>query len=133
MVARGMFMVARGCEWLPGRCVVVGGMHGCWEVCMIAGRNAWLQGVCMVAGACVVVGACVVAAGGGMHGCRGASMVKGTCMAKGGMCGEGGHAWQRGGHVWDMTRYRDLINERVVRILLKCILVSLLCLKFFDR
>ena len=38
-------------------------------------------------------------------------------MAKGeGMCG-------KGGHVWDMMRYGDTINEQVVRILLECILV----------
>ena len=30
-----------------------------------------------------------------------------------------------GGHAWDMTRYRDTINERAVRILLECILVIL--------
>ena len=29
-----------------------------------------------------------------------------------------------GGHAWDMMTYRDTINERVVRILLECILVS---------
>ena len=28
-----------------------------------------------------------------------------------------------GGHVWDMTRYGDMINERAVHILLECILV----------
>ena len=27
------------------------------------------------------------------------------------------------GHVWDMTRYGDTVNERAVRILLECILV----------
>ena len=30
----------------------------------------------------------------------------------------------KGGHAWDMTRYGDTINERVVRILLECILVK---------
>ena len=30
---------------------------------------------------------------GGMHG-------EGTCALKGGMCGERGHAWLKGGHVW---------------------------------
>ena len=30
-----------------------------------------------------------------------------------------------GGHVWDMTRYGDTINQRTVRILLECILVIL--------
>ena len=33
-----------------------------------------------------------------------------------GVCGKGGHAW-------DTMRYGDTINERVVRILLECILV----------
>ena len=28
-----------------------------------------------------------------------------------------------GGHVWDTTRYGDTVNERMVRILLECILV----------
>ena len=28
-----------------------------------------------------------------------------------------------GGHAWDKMRYGDTINERVVRILLECILV----------
>ena len=28
-----------------------------------------------------------------------------------------------GGHVWDMTRYGDTVNELAVRILLECILV----------
>ena len=71
-------------------------------------------------------------------------MVKGGVCGKGGMCGKGRHAWQKGGHawqrgsvhgeggacvvkgvcVWDMTRYGDTINERAVRILLECILVS---------
>ena len=60
-------------------------------------------------------GACVVARG-GMRGCSG-----------------GGHVWLlpggvRGcsrGHVWDMMRYGDTVNERAVHILLECILVSL--------
>ena len=61
-------------------------------------------------------GACEVA--GGMHGCRGGvSVVAGVCVwlwgacvvVGGGMCG---------------TR-RDTVNERAVRILLECILVSL--------
>ena len=51
---------------------------------------------------------------GGMHG-EGGMHGKGACMTKGGMSGEG--------CVWDMMRYRDTINERVVHILLECILV----------
>ena len=30
----------------------------------------------------------------------------------------------RGGHAWDTTRYGDTVNERAVRILVECILVS---------
>ena len=41
---------------------------------------------------------------------------RGPAWLPGGMHGKGGHAW-------DMTRYGDTINERVVRILLECILV----------
>ena len=51
------------------------------------------------------------------------------------MVAAGGHAWLLPGgacvvapgggwHVWDMTRYGDTINERAVRILLECILVT---------
>ena len=56
--------------------------------------------------------------GGGMHGCWGGMHGKG-----GGKCGKGGACMAKGGHAWDMTRYRDTINERAVRILLECILV----------
>ena len=70
------------------------------------------RGTCMIAPG----GACVVALEGAMHGCS-----------------QGGHAWllwgcawllRGGGHAWDTTRYGDTINERAVRILLECILVS---------
>ena len=47
---------------------------------------------------------------------------RGACMVA-----AGGHAWLlRGerGCAWDMTRYGDTINERAVRILLECILVT---------
>ena len=80
-----------------------GGVHGC-------------QGVWMVAG--------------GMRGEEGHAWQRGACVVKGGMCGKGGHAWQRrgmhgeGGHAWDTMRYGDMINERVVCILLECILVK---------
>ena len=50
--------------WLPGvcmvaggwACMVLGGMHGCWGACMVAGvcvvvgGHAWLVGTCVVAG-----------------------------------------------------------------------------------
>ena len=70
--------------------------------------------------------------GGGLHG-------GGTCVV-GGVCGTGGvvggHAWlgtyvagggMHGGCAWQILR--DTVNERVVRILLKCILVYLSNLK----
>ena len=38
-----------------------------------------------------------------------------------------------GGHAWDMTRYGDTINERVVRILLECILVSCVISDEIDK
>ena len=99
-----------------------GGVHGCSSgACMVAhGGHAWLlQGVCMVAP-------------GGMHGCS-----WGVCGCSGeGVCGcsqGAGHEWllqgcvhgcSQKGHVWDTTRYGDMINERAVRILLECILVT---------
>ena len=71
-------------------------------VCVVAlGGHAWL-----------LWGACVVALG-GMHGCSGG------VVASGGMCGCSG-----GEHAWDTMRYRDMVNEWVVCILLECILVS---------
>ena len=86
-------------------------------------------------GACMVWGMC-----GRVHAWRGACMTKG-CMA-GGMCGRG-HEWQgacmAGGYAWQgacvtggmhgrahmppQQILRDTVNERVVRILLECILV----------
>ena len=52
---------------------------------------------------------------GGVHGCS-----RGACMvALGGAC-----VVALGGRAWDTTRYRDMINERAVRILLECILVN---------
>ena len=61
----------------------------------------------------------------GVHGC----CQGGMCGCSGGDmrgCSWGGmHGCSRGGHAWDMIRYGDTINERVVRILLECILVSI--------
>ena len=75
----------------------------------------------------MVVGVCMVV--GGMHGCGGHAwlwgvcMVVGMCMAAGGMCGcRRGCAWLQGGM---HGIQRDTVNERAVRILLECILVSL--------
>ena len=37
-----------------------------------------------------------------------------------------------GGHVWDATRYGDMVNERAVRILLECILVIDSCILIIN-
>ena len=122
---RGVCMVARGggmcgCSfgehvWLLwGACMVaLGGMHGCSGVESMGGcsrGHAWLLwGACMVAlggwHAWLFWGVCMVALG---H----AWLIWGACMVA---------LW--GGHAWDMTRYGETVNERVVRILLECILV----------
>ena len=63
---------------------------------------------------------------GGMHGCSGGCVVaQGVCMVARGACvvARGACVVAQGGHAWDMTRYGDTVNERVVRILLECILV----------
>ena len=108
----GKVMFSQACVILFTReaCVVAGGGHA-WlpgGYAWLLGGHAWLlggmhgcQGVCGCWGVCMVKGACIV---------------KGAYMAKGGVHGEGGH-------VWDMMRYRDTINERAVHILLECILV----------
>ena len=76
--------------------LLLGGMRGCsGEACMVAPG-----------------GACVVAPG-GVHGCCG-----GHASCSGGAC-----VVAPGGHAWDTMRYGDMINERVVCILLECILV----------
>ena len=135
-----------------------GGMHGCsGRVCVVAlGGHVWLLwgGMCGCSG-----GVCVVALGGmrgcsrGVCGCSGEGVVapgghvwlllgghawllreacvvdpRGACMVA-----PGGHVWLLlGGHVWDMMRYRDTINEQVVRILLECILVSEVCVHILS-
>ena len=86
-----------------------GGMHGFLQgvYMVVCGGCAWLRGgSCMVAG-----GACMVA--GGMHGYRGACVVVEDVWL-GGV--HGGRGDMRG-------IQRDTVNERVVRILLECILV----------
>ena len=64
--------------------------------------------------------------------------VHGSMYGRGGMCSRGGHAWKgscmAGGQVWrgggmhgthiPRQILRDTVNERVVRILLECILVE---------
>ena len=59
---------------------------------------------------------------GGMHGCS-----QGACVVSWGACvvAPGGVHGCSGGHVWDMMRYADTVNERAVRILLECILVRI--------
>ena len=97
--------------WVGAWLLLEGGMCGCsggwacvvaWGVCMVAWGHAWLLpgGVWLLWG--------------GMHGCLGGCVVV-----------LGGHAWLLLGGAWDTTRYGDTINDRVVRILLECILVSL--------
>ena len=91
---------------LRGSCVVaLGGMHCCsgGGACMVAQGCAWL----------LPVGHAWL-----LRGC--AWLLWGACVVA-----PGGHAWLLpGGHAWDMARYGDTINERAVRILLECILVS---------
>ena len=73
---------------------------------------------------CPQGGVCMVAPRGGVHGCsRGACMVvpRGRAWLLQGAC-----MFAPGGHGWDMMRYGDTINERAVRILLECILVTLI-------
>ena len=93
-----------------GVCVVAAGGRG--HAWLLLRGHVWLLrgGACVVAlGGCawLLGGACVVAPG-GMHGY---SQV-GACVVA-----------LQGIHAWDMTRYRDTINEWAVRILLECILV----------
>ena len=105
---QGVCMVARGHVWLRGgTCMVAGGMHGCWGACMVA----W--GVCMVAGDAWLprgMRGCwghVWLQRDGVHGCRGCAWLPQGCVVVGGV-----HRIRR-----------DTVNERVVRILLECILV----------
>ena len=116
VVGWGAYMVAPGGHvWLlpewGGMCGCLGGMRGCSG----GGGHAWL----------LPEGACMVALGGGA--CVVAPRVRGMCGCL------GGHPWLlwgwgaclvASGGVWDMMRYGDTINERAVRILLECILVS---------
>ena len=114
MVARGhawllgAYMVAGGHVWLPG------GVHGCWgEACVVARRHVWYWGHVWWLGA--------------MHGCWGACMVAGGHAWLLGGAWLPGHAWLLGVHGYGggMHRIRrDTVNERAVRILLECILVS---------
>ena len=154
MVApRGGVWLLGGAWLLEGACMVAprGGVHGCsgggghvWllqgggeHAWLLLGRHVWLllggcawllwgRGACMVAPGgwgCVwlLLGGCMVATG--VH----VWLLWGTCVVA------RGHAWllpggmhdcSGGGHAWDTTRYGDTVNERAVRILLKCIPVN---------
>ena len=122
-----------GCAWFLGEhaWLLWGGMRGCSGGCMVApGGHAWLLGgMCGCSGECawllwgghawLLQGACVVAPGGCV-------VARGACMVAWGACmvAPDGYAWLLwGGHAWDTLRYRDTVNERVVHILLECILV----------
>ena len=97
-VHRGVCMVAGGHVWL-----LRGSMHGCRGVaCMVAGGHVWLQGGMHGCGGHVWLlwGVC---------GCWGVCIVVGVCMVVGGMC----------------RIQQDTVNERAVRILMECILVSI--------
>ena len=149
-VCLSMGQGVRGCSgggghaWLlpegEGACVVaLGGVCGCsGGACVVApGRHAWLlpggHAWLLWGGMCGCLGGYMVALG-GMHGCSGGCMVApagmhgcgGACVvALGGVHGcswEGVHGCS-GRHAWDTTRYGDTVNERVVCILLECILV----------
>ena len=126
--AKVMFLQVSVCPH-GGACVVAPRGGHAW---LLQGGHAWLLWGGMrgcSGGACVVTPgeACVVAQG-GEH----AWLLRGCVVALGDMRGcSRGHAWLLpGGHAWDTMRYRDMINERAVRILLECILVLLKCLIF---
>ena len=87
-------MVAGGCAWLLGGCMVARG-HGCRGVCMVARGHAWLLGGAWLLGACMVAGGHALLPGGhvwlpgghvwlprGVHGCR-----EGMHGCQGGVCG----------------------------------------------
>ena len=80
---------------------------GVWGACMAEGIHG--RGPCMVG----------VYMAGGVHG-RG-HLRHGPCMA-------GGHAWHAC-HPWQTLQ--DMVNERAVRILLECILVTVIIVVIF--
>ena len=85
-------------------------------------------------------GACVVAPGGGMHGFFRGGTVCVVFTGGGsvhGFCQGGVHGFFLGGHAWffwgGVRRIRrDMVNERAVRILLECILVTVVNLPQFS-
>ena len=113
-----------------GACVVTGGMHG-------DRGHVWLQGACGCRGHAWLWGAWLWGAwlwgawlwGAWLWGC---AWLQRACMVVGGVpgcwgaCMVGGCAWwQEGVH----GIRQDTVNERVVRILLECILVFI----FFSK
>ena len=128
-----------------GACVVaLGGMHGCsGGMCgCTGGACVVLFGGCMrgffIQGACMVLfGGCVWFYSGGMHdfiqgGGHAWFYSRGACMVL-----FGGHAWfYLGGHAWFFQFFQiqwDTVNERAVRILLECILVTILWPSSFHK
>ena len=134
----GLLWGGCGCGWLLGGCsrgacvVALGGVVAPGGHALLLPGGAWL-----------LPGGMCGCSGGGMHGCsggawllRGAWLLWAVCMVapRGGMRGcswgafvvapRGACVVALGGHVWDTMRYGDTINERVVRILLECILVK---------
>ena len=84
---RGHSWLPGGHAWLMGgMCSCWGGMRGCRGACVVAGGCAWLWGACMVTGGVWLLGGCVVARG-GVHGCQGVCMVVGCVWFLGGMRG----------------------------------------------
>ena len=126
----GACMVAGGHAWMQGgMCGCQGGVHGCREGhAWLLGGHVWLLGGCVwlpggmcgcrgcawLLGACMVGGHAWLAGGGGMHGWQGGMCGWWRCvwLPGEGACMVARGAWQRGGHVWDTTRYGDTINER---------------------
>ena len=102
--------------------MVKGGMCG-EGVCMVGGWHAWQGGMHGERGVCMTEGMC----GRGMCMTKGGVHGEGGMYGEGVMHGEGGHAWQRGGHAWyACTPFYEirLVNAWAVRILLEFILVG---------
>ena len=97
---------------------MVGGM--CGRGACVARRHVWQRG-CVYQGGVHGRGACVA----GGHAWQGRRGVHGRGHAWQGVCMGGGHVWQ-GWHTWQILR--DKVNERLVHILLECILV----MKYFT-
>ena len=128
---RGVHGCSGGHVWLlwEAYMVALGGMHGCsrGHAWLLWGRHVWLLwgGMCGCSGGCawLLWGACMVAPGGHAW-----LLLGGVWLLPRGC------AWLLlGGCAWDMTRYADMINEWVVRILLECILVQSIILSNYHK